>query len=474
MAGFDHYATEAMRQWQVPGMSVAVLRGDSVLLARGYGVRTIGDSAPVDAQTLFAVGSATKAFTAAALAMLADQSKFSFDGRVTDYLPGFEMSDPWVTREIRVRDLLLHRSGLSQGDLAWYGTSRSRPELVEAMRHLVPTAGLRARFQYLNLGYIAAGEVVRQVSGRSWDDFVAARIFAPLGMDQSNTSVRTLASLANVATPHASLAGVVTAIPWRNADNGAAAGAINSNAVDMAKWLRFWINGGVTTGKRLLSEAMVREAIAPQFIVDDPAIRSRLSADVAYGFGWFVATYRGRRWVVHGGNIDGMSAMVSFMPDERLGVVILSNMHQTDLKSAMTANLYDRLLGVSPLRDHAAEQLNAAKASAAKRQALAVDPIRVAGTKPSLPLSAYAGVYRNAFLGTATVTVAVGGQLRIRYDGNPSAVGDLEHWHFDSFVANLLDPMIGKVPVTFSLDSNGHVASMTFLLSDSFAWAKAL
>ncbi|MEO7965785.1 MAG: serine hydrolase domain-containing protein [Gemmatimonadaceae bacterium] len=357
LAGLDAYVGSLMKEWQVPGMSIAVVRGDSAILTKGYGVREVGGDVPVDAHTIFAIGSASKAFTGAALSLLADDGKVDFDRRVTEYLPGFEMYDPWVTREIRVRDLLLHRSGMSRGDNLWYGTTRSRMEIVQAIRHLEPSTSFRTHFQYQNLMYITAGEVVRSASGMSWDDFVKSRIFAPLGMNESNTSVRDLTSGQNVAAPHALLNGAVRAIPWRNIDNAAAAGSINSNAADMSQWLRFWINGGMVNGKPVLSTARVTESITPQFIVDEPGLIARLMSPptLGYGFGWFVQTLRGRTVVSHGGNIDGMAAMVAFLPDEKVGIVVLTNMNQSDITIPLHANIVDRLLGISPPHDYNAE-----------------------------------------------------------------------------------------------------------------------
>lgn len=472
-AGFDQYATEAMKQWKVPGMAIAVVKGDSILMAKGYGVRTIGDPTPVDAHTLFAIGSASKAFTGAAIEMLADDGKLSFDGRVTDYLPWFEMNDPWVTRQITVRDLLLHRSGMSRGDNIWYGTTASREEIVRSIRRLVPTTSFRTRFQYQNLMFITAGEVVHALTGAPWDDFIKRRIFAPLGMTESNTSVKDLAGLPNVATPHAELDGVVKTVPWRNIDNAAAAGSINSNVTDMARWLRLWVNAGTFDGKRLIGEKSYTEAIAPQFTVDEPGMIARLMSPkfLGYGFGWFVEDFQGKRWVNHGGNIDGMAAMVGFIPEDKIGVVVLTNMNQSDITLPLTAHLFDRVLGISPPRDYNTEYRAAVVAYEKKRRAASKPQPHVAGTNPSLPLAGYAGTYRHSFLGTATVKLESSGALSIRYDASPTAVGDLSHWHYDTFTATMRDPILGKMPVTFRLGGNGKVAAMTFPL-EAGEWIK--
>ncbi len=471
LAGFDAYVTAAMKQWKVPGLAIAAVRNDSVIMLKGYGVRTIGDPSPVDAQTMFAIGSASKAFTGATLEMLSDEGKLNFDNRVTDYLPWFEMYDPWVTREIRVRDLLLHRSGMSRGDNIWYATTNSREDVIRSIRRLKPTTSFRTRFQYQNLMFITAGEVAHAASGQTWDDLVKTRIFAPLGMTASNTSVRDLAGRPNVATPHAALDGEVKAIAYRNIDNAGPAGSINSNATDMAKWLRLWINHGTVDGKRLLSEAMVKDATTGQFTIDEPEMIARLMSPrfLGYGYGWFVEDFRGQRWVNHGGNIDGMAAMVGFLPESRIGVVILTNMNQSDVTLPLTANLFDRLLGISPAKDYNAEYYAAEQADQARQRASAKPPVRLEGTRPSLPLEAYAGTYRENFMGTATVRYDQG-KLTIQYDAS-AITGELEHFHLDSFTARMNDPILGKMPVTFRIGASGTVEGMTFPLATT-EWVK--
>ena len=473
-AGVDSVILAAMKAWKVPGLAVAVTTRDSVIFARGYGVRRLGDPTPVDPQTLFAIGSASKAFTGASLAMLADDKKLTMDDRVTDHLPYFEMYDPWVTREIRLRDLLLHRSGMERGELVWYNTTRSREEIVRSIRNLAPTTSFRTRFQYQNLMYITAGEVVRATSGMSWDDFVKSRIFTPLGMTSSNTSVRDLSGLSNVAQPHAELDKVVKVVPYRNIDNAGAAGSINSNVVDMSKWVRLWLNGGTAGGKRVLSEAMSREAIRPQHTMDDPYLSAMLGTPdfPGYAFGWFSAAFRGRRHIGHGGNIDGMATMVGFLPDDGIGVVVLANMNQSGATVPIMNTLFDRALGVPP-KDWPGEfQRREAEFMAAMQPQGAPKP-PTPGTRPSLPLDAYAGTYRHSMYGTATVRLQ-GGKLVISYDHNPTGVGDLEHHQYDAFTATMRDPILGKAPVTFRVGRNATVESMHFpLMGSDGEWMRA-
>lgn len=471
LAGFDAYVTAAMKQWKVPGLAVAAVRGDSVILLKGYGVRTISDPTPVDPQTMFAIGSASKAFTATTLEMLADDGKISFDNPVTDYLPWFEMYDPWVTREIRVRDLLLHRSGMSRGDNIWYATTNSREDVVRSIRRLKPTSSFRTRFQYQNLMFITAGEVAHAASGQSWDDLVKTRIFGPLGMTASNTSVRDLAGRPDVATPHAELGGEVKTIPYRNIDNAGPAGSINSNATDMTRWLRLWINGGMFEGKRLISEAQVKDATTGQFTIDEPDMIARMMSPrfLGYGYGWFVEDFRGQKWVNHGGNIDGMAALVSFLPESKLGVVILTNMNQSDVTIPLTANLFDRMLGISPAKDYNTDYYASEQADQARRRAASTPPVKLEGTRPSLPLEAYAGTYRESFMGTATIRYA-DGKLTLQYDKS-AITGDLEHYHLDTFTATMHDAIMGKMPVSFRIGASGQVEGMSFPLATS-EWIK--
>ena len=462
--GIDQVVTEAMKTWKVPGLAIAVTTRDSVIFARGYGLRRLGDAATVDPQTLFAIGSASKAFTGASLAMLTDDGKVTMDDRVADRLPYFQMYDPWVTREIRLRDLLLHRSGLERGEAVWYNTTRSREEIVRSVRDLPPTTSFRSRFQYQNLMYITAGEVVRTVSGITWDDFVRARIFEPLGMTASNTSVRALDGQANVAQPHAELDGVVKTVPYRNIDNAGAAGSINSNVLDVAKWLRLWLNGGTVGNRRILSEAMAREAIRPQHTMDNPGLLMMLGNPQfpGYGFGWFTQSFRGKRQVSHGGNIDGMAAMLGFLPDDGIGVVVLTNMNQSSVTIPLMSHLFDRALGLTPpdyfTPYRQAEQRFLASMPTPK------PPAR--GTSPSLALDAYAGVYRHAMFGTATVRLT-DGKLTISYDANPNGTGDLVHHQYDTFMTTMRDAMLGKAPLTFRVGANGTVDAMTFPLMGS-------
>lgn len=461
LAGFDPYVERAMRDWKVPGLAIAVVKDDSVVFAKGYGVRELGGSAAVDPRTLFAIGSASKTFTAAAVGALVEEEKVEWDAPATRYLPELQLFDPYATRELSVRDLLTHRSGLARGDLLWYGTELDRSEILRRVRYLEPSWSLRSTFGYQNLMYLAAGEVVREVTGQSWDDFVKARFFAPLGMNESSTSVGALQGRPNVATPHAELDGRVRTVAWRNIDNIAPAGSINSNVMEMAKWVRMHLNEGEYEGRRVLSEKAVKDLQVPQTILPMTGGWTGMAPAanfLVYGTGWFMNDHRGEKVIHHGGNIDGMSAMVGLVPEEELGIVILTNMNGSGITSPLMYRVIDAFIGAEPTdwsgrsiarRDSAMVR---AAAQAAKR-----DSARVTGTRPSLALSEYAGTYEDDMYGEVTVALENG---RLVMRRGPAFVGTLEHWHYDTFQVTWEDPMAGKGMVTFSLNARGKVASV--------------
>ncbi|MGQ0648954.1 MAG: serine hydrolase [Gemmatimonadaceae bacterium] len=456
--GLDTYIENARTTWKIPGIGLAIVRNDSLIYAKGYGVREAGKADPVTPQTVFAIGSSSKAFTAASIAMLADDKKVSLDASAATYIPGFQLYDTYATRELTVRDLLSHRSGLARGELSWYGSPFDRDEIVRRVRYLKPTWSFRSTFGYQNIMYITAGQVVAKVSGKSWDDFVRDRIFTPLGMASSSTTIRNLSSQRDVAQPHAEVGDTVRPIAWRNIDNAGAAGSINAPVTDMAQWVRLQLGRGTYGGKQLVSARMVDEMHQAHTVIrTDSAARvnNPESHLQAYGLGWFLQDYRGRLVVHHGGNIDGFSALVAMMPEEKFGIVLLTNMNGTPLPNVLMQKIFDLQLK-APARDWADEawkRREAQRARAAQAQQRAASQ-RVANTKPSLPLSAYAGAYSDSLYGDLTIREE-GGKLALSF--GPMWNGVLEHWHFDTFRVRFDTPVLPPVPVTFRLNAAGKV-----------------
>jgi CubicO group peptidase (beta-lactamase class C family) len=456
-AGLDEYVEKAMRDWEVPGVAVAVVKDDRVDV-RGFGVREAGKTERVDENTVFAMGSNTKAVTALALGLLVQEGKVGWDDPAVKWLPELELYDPCVTRELTLRDMLSHRAGYQTwaGDLLWYGSDRDTEQVLAGLRRLKPAMGFRTGYGYSNLLYLAAGEVICRASGTPWAEFVAERIFRPLGMTRTSTSVAALREMDGVATPHTRLDGRVVTVPHRVLDNGAAATAVNSSARDWAKWLRLQLDEGRYEGRQVVDGAVTRETWQPHTILRVTADSRRLFPAThfkAYGLGWFLRDYHGRLMVMHSGEIDGMLSRTGFFPEERLGVTVFTNCDHQNLFTALFYDVLDRYLGL-PERDWSRVYLDRRDQGGS-----APDPEagRAPDTRPTLPLEHYAGTYADELLGEARVTVE-DGRLEVRVLRNPCIAGPLTHWRNDTFQAAGPDRYLGKCLVTFTLAPDATVA----------------
>ncbi len=460
--GLDAEIARAMRDWDVPGLALAIVKDDEVVLARGYGVRKLGAEARVDEHTVFAIASCTKAFTAAALALLVDEGKLAWDDPVGKHLPGFQMCDPYATRELTVRDLLCHRGGLERHDLAWLANpTLSREGVTRLLRHAKPSWSFRSKAGYQNMLFGVAGQVVAVASGKSWDDFVRERFFAPLKMTASSTSLRDLAKARNVASGHQKIDGKLVPVAPRNLDNIAPAGAIESTATDMAQWARLQLNGGKLGKQRLLSAAAVKEMHTPQTIVRLERHLPRIYPEtrfMAYGLGWRTFDHRGAVVIEHGGSIDGMIAQVALVPEEKLGIVVLTNRRPNYLTTALVNRILDRYRRAAP-RDWSTELRKVARSleEEAEHAERKEEKERVKGTRPSLAPAKYAGLYRDELYGEVKVTEEKG-KLTVRL--GTAFVGELEHWHYDTFRVRWADRTRGKSLVTFRLGARGEVAEV--------------
>ncbi|MFW5951593.1 MAG: serine hydrolase, partial [Gemmatimonadota bacterium] len=477
LRALDRYIAEAREAWEVPGLAVAIVKGDEVVFARGYGVRDLRTGGEVDEHTLFAIASNTKAFTAAALAILVDEGELSWDDRVREHLPWFRLYDPYVTEDLRIRDLLSHRSGLGtfSGDLLWYGTHYDAEEVVRRARHVPQANPFRGGYGYSNLMFIAAGEVVRAVSGEPWDAFVRRRILEPLGMERTVLSTDSLVSRANVATPHGPWEGEVVAFPWYNWDAMGAAGGIISSVAEMAEWLELQLDRGVLApGDTLFSPRRSWEmwtvhtplAVSPGYQELYPTTHFR-----GYGLGWSLNDYKGRKVVSHGGGYDGMFSRVVLVPEEELGAVVLTN-SMTGVTTAITNRVLDLYLG-GDQRDWSEllrERAERADAREAARRAEVVERT-IEGTDPSLPLDAYTGTYGGAMYGEAEVTREDGG-LVLRLLPNPDLVADLEHLQLDTWVIEWRRPFpwFGKGVAQFLTNPAGEVVELKLDVPNQDLW----
>ncbi|MGE0554167.1 MAG: serine hydrolase [Gemmatimonadales bacterium] len=462
LAGLDGYIQDAMAKLKGVGLAIAIVKDDSIVYAKGFGVKKLGEPAPVTPGTVFAVGSTTKAFTTAALGMLVDEGRFDWDTRATNLLPGFELYDPAVTREITVRDLVTHRSGLSRGDRLWMGGSLSRGEVIRRVRYHEPSWGIRTSFGYQNIMYLAAGEIVPAVTGRSWDAFLHDRIFQPLGMTSSSTTVAGLDKQPDVATPHTEIDGTLVPIEYRNIDNVGPAGSINSNVLDMAQWIRFHLSGGTVGGRALLSLETHREMFTPQMLMRAGGTNDLLYPGanfLAYGLGWFLFDLAGRKVVEHSGGIDGMVTELIMVPSEKVGVIVLSNSGGSAVAFPVARAVINRYLGVAEDPVATVAPVLAMMDSVGKRREDSVTKARAVGKGPSAALDAYTGVFDNPMYGPARVRL-IDGKLLVAVDGQEEPL-DLTHWHYDTFRGASRDQRLGKTWVTFRLGSDGAVGGLT-------------
>ena len=472
----DRIIAEIQTRWPVPGMAVAIVREGETVLARGYGTRTRGENEPVDEHTLFAIASNTKAFTAVSLAMLEEEGLLDLDDPVREHLPYFRLYDPYVTEAMLVRDLLCHRSGLGtfSGDLLWYGTDYTPEEVVRRARYLPRAGPFRASYGYSNLMFIAAGEVVEKASGRSWSDFVESRILDPLGMSRTQTSVGPLVELDNVATPHKNYLDGVVPVEWYDWDAMAAAGGVISSVSEMAEWMKLLLDEGEHRGRALLSPESVWELwnVHTPRRVSASSRQSQPSTHFrGYGLGFALNDDRGRLVVSHGGGYDGMFSRLVLVPEESLGVIVLTN-SMTSVSTAVANIVLDAYLG-GPTRDWSEELLGswrAGRRAFEERQDRFLEE-RMGGTTPSLDLQEYAGRYGGPLYGDATVRREKGG-LVLRLLPNPDLVADLTHLHHDTFLLEWRKTFawFGSGAATFILGPTGQVTELELDVPNNDLW----
>jgi len=462
----DNYIKKSQKQWNIPGLAIAIVKDGEILFSKGYGIREYGKKDKVTNESLFAIASNTKAFTASALSILVDQGKIDWDDKVQKYLPDFKLYDPYVSANITIRDLLCHRSGLKtfSGDLLWYGTSHSRSEVMKRAQHLKPAYGFRSHYGYSNIMFLTAGELIPAVIDKSWDDFLKENFFDPLKMKNTNTSIHSFEKEGNIAMPHhVGYKEKPMVIPYVDWDNIGPAGSINSSVKEMANWLIMNLNNGVFNNKQILSENNMRKMRT----VHTPRSVSRWSENnfptthyKGYGLGWALFNYHGKNVVNHSGGADGMISQVVLVPEEKLGFVILTNSINY-LPSALTYYILDNYFAKEE-KDwstvfygfYEAGQKRAQKAKEEKEKARIID------AKPSLSLEDYAGNYISKLYGKASVEVK-NGKLYLNFIPTTIFEGELTHYQINTFNIKLKDlPGLPEGTVNFTIDKKGKVSRM--------------
>lgn len=465
LKGIDSVIEQELKTFQVPGLAVAVVVGDEVVLSKGYGLRDVEKKLPMAAETQMPIASVTKQFTVAALATLVRQGKLDWDKPVREYLPDFRMHNEYATSHLTPRDLVTHRSGLPRHDAIWYGTELSREQIYHRLPFFEFSRDLRVRFQYNNLMYMTAGYLGSQITKSSWEDLVKNALFEPLGMKRSNFSVAAMHADSNYSQAYElNTKREVVRIEHSGLDAAGPAGAINSSVDEMARYARMMLAGGMFEGKRVLLESDVQAMMQPQ-MPSGKDLFSDLFGFRSYGMGLFVQTYRGVEIAHHGGNIDGVSALLVLVPSKKIGVVVLANRSGTRLRDALPYEIIDRLLGLESsgllARHRQLEEKGFAGQDAAKA---AGTTDRKPNTKPARPLNEYAAEYLHPGYGPMKVRLEKD-RLMLSYN---KFTTPLDHWHYEVFQSpadrqNALE----LTRVQFNSDFSGEVASLSVALESN-------
>ena len=455
LQGLENYIEKYLKDWNAVGVAVAVVKDSQLVYSAGFGYRDREKKTPVDAHTLFAIGSSTKAFTATGVCQLAEDGALSLDKPVKEFLPDFVMHDDYSTQNLSVRDLLCHRSGLPRHDFAWYASGRSRQNLYQGLRYLEPNVSLRERWQYQNLMFMTAGILIEKASGQTWEDYTRMNLLAPLEMDQANFSVEAMQKSDNYALPYEYdlKKKKINKMDFRNIDAIGPAGSINASVSEMGNWLIMQLNDGRFKGKEVIGSSFLKETHTPQMIMSTN--RNKEVFYQLYGLGWMITSYRGHTRIAHGGNIDGFSADVALYPDDNVGIVVLANQNGSPLPSIVRNAIADRLLELDAIdwnqrRLDEVEKMLKNQQKQQKQGAVG----KVEGTQPSHALSDYAGKYQHPGYGSLEVLHRNDSLIL----NHPVGEIPLSHFHYDVFMVEM--GPLSTLKISFEYNTQGEIIKM--------------
>lgn len=459
--GFDGYVEKGMKDWEIPGLSIAIVKDGKLVYTKGYGVREINKPEKVDENTVFGIGSNTKSFTATALTWLEYERKISLEDKVQRLFPEFQMEDTFASKEMTYRDLLCHRLGTATwyGDFTHWGSKYSKKELIQKMRFIPSVYPFRTRFGYCNVSYMLAGEAIPAVfGGKTWEEVMRERFFTPLSMTRTCTSTDELSAMQNVATPHTLWRKKVITLPWRNIDNLAACGSINSTAVDMSHWLIAQMDSGRYNEQARIPWKAIQQTHIPQMILPAMPYRNPVFPAThlnAYGLGWFMKDYYGKMLIYHSGAVDGMVSITAMLPEEHFAVVILTNHDAHNFISGLMYQCLDAQLKL-PYKEWNQYFLEADKKDKEENRATDLDLQKDINTQPSLPLSSYAGYYFHPHYGQIAIRLQ-NGELIVSPSAHPNAKGKLTQWNGDKFVCEWTDKMWDRSTFNFTIENEKAV-----------------
>ena len=461
----DEYFQKSLIEWKIPGMAIAIIRNDSVIFAKGYGVKDISKPDKVDENTLFGIASNTKAFTSASIALLVEENKLNFDDKVQKYLSYFELYNDYVSQNMTITDLLCHRSGLVtfSGDLLWYSTNYSRGDIVRRIKYLKPKYDFRTTYGYSNLMFLTAGEIIPKLTNKSWDEFISERFFVPLNMKNTNSSISKFGTNQNVAQPHDLIDGKIQKLRYISWDNIAPAGAINSSVADMSNWIRMLLNNGKFEGKTIISEESLKKLWSPQTIKELGRFEEKYTPSThfsTYGLGWELFDYHGRKIVNHSGGLDGMISKVVLVPEEKLGFVILTNSINW-LPDALMYKVLDTYLSTENFDwSNLFYRFYEGNNEYEKEEFAKKESERNKNTKPTLELEKYCGTYNSILYGDCEVKLEKG-KLQIQLLPAPDFISKLENWQNDTFSVKFEKfPSLPQGTVSFTINEKSQVTNM--------------
>ena len=463
----DTYVNKALADWQIPGVAVCIVKNGKVVVMKGYGVKEMGNADKVDENTLFMIGSNSKAFTATALAMLDANKKLSLDDKVQKWLPDFKLYDPWVAKEATVRDLLCHRLGFEtfQGDFMYFDSDLTTAEVREKMAKLKPMYSFRSKWGYTNAAFMTAGEIIPRVTGKTWAAFITDSIFKPLGMNNSLALSKDIKNAANKCFPHTVVMNELRKIPYGNIDNLAPAGSISSSVNDMSKWVLAQLANGKLDGKEIIPADAIAQTRTPQSILGNGGHMFNKSHFALYGLGWFLEEYAGRKIVAHTGGVNGFVTSVCLVPEENLGIIVLTNTDANSFYEALRNEIEDAYLGL-PYRNYSKIYRNyqwADEEEKIKQWREIKDSVTM-NPKTSLPLTAYAGDYVHDVYGKMNIKIE-NNKLIMRFEHHKGRYGTLEPLGGNRFFCTYNDPLYGMKKLEFTVVAN-KVKSLTVKVAD--------
>ncbi len=453
----DAYIQKGIELWKPPGLAVTVVKDGEIIFKKGYGVTTIGTNKTVDENTLFVCASTTKAFVAAGLAMLVDDGKLNWDDKVISHLPEFQLKDPYLTREITIRDLLTHRTGLGNTDYLWSMMTISSDSALYKMRDVEATYSLRSSYIYQNLMYLAAGKVLEKVSGQTWGDFLKARIFQPLGMNNTYSLLEQVTLIENKADAHYEIDGEITKIEQMSADNIGPAGSMWSSINDIGKWIQFLLNKGVKNGNQLISSSNFDELFKPQQIIPSnefyPTQQITKPHWMTYGLGWFQHDYRGKMVQFHTGSLSGMVALAGLIPEENIGVYVMGNLDHVELRHAIMYTVFDLFIDGKITKDWSQELYTLYHPDVETPK----DPEPIKKAKPSIEEASLLGKFHNEHYGNVIISKK---ENQFVFNINNTLFGTMSHWHYDTYKGIFDKKENGTAMLTFRLGADGNLSHL--------------